>query len=188
MTSPGVRGRLPATRRLATTLPVLVLVVALAGCVSSDESQRQAEVPDDGLQATGILDGSRIAISRGGPEVVDGDCDANDGIDRDLCLRVRTIDGVSLNLVIENPDALVAGERLEVRPDPCTQCDDVRDHAVVRIRTDGGTRQAEGGHLTPSLVGARVAAEFDLRLPNGDRLTGSFSVRTRSSAATGAGG
>lgn len=156
---------------------LMLVAVVLVGCVSTDESQRQPEVPDDGLQATGLLDGRRIAISRGEPDVVHGDCDANDGLDRDLCVQVRTIDGVSLNLVLENPDALVAGERLEVRPDPCVQCDDVRDHAVVRIRTGGTTRPAEGGHLTPSLVGERIAAEFDLHLPGGDRLTGSFSVR-----------
>lgn len=156
---------------------LVLIALFLVGCVSTDESQRQPEVPDDGLQATGLLDGRRIAISRGEPDVVHGDCDANDDLDRDLCLRVRTIDGVSLNLVLENPDALVTGERLEVRRDPCTHCDDVRDHAVVRVRTDGTTRQVEGGHLTPSLVGERIAAEFDLRLPNGDRLTGSFSVR-----------
>lgn len=165
----------PGSRRRSAS--ALLLIALLVGCVSTDESQRQPEVPDDGLQATGLLDGRRIAISRGEPDVVHGDCDANDGLDRDLCLRVRTIDGVSLNLVIENPDALVVGERLEVRQDPCLHCDDVRDHAVVRVRTDGTTRPVESGQLTPSLVGERIAADFDLRLPRGDRLTGTFSVR-----------
>lgn len=165
----------PRRRRLAALALVLL---AATGCAGSDESQRQPEVPDDGLQATGVLDGRRVAISRGEPGVVHGDCDANDGADRDLCLRVRTIDGVDVNVVIENPDALGPGRRLEVRPDACGHCDDVGDHAVVRLRTDAWTRQAESGHLTPSLVGDRVAAEFDLRFRDGDRLTGAFSVRT----------
>lgn len=170
-----MRRALPSRRALAPALSLVALL--LAGCISSEEGQRQPEVPDDGLQATGLLGGSRVAISRGEPDVVDGDCDANDGTDRDLCMRVRTIDGVSLNLVLENPDALEEGRRLEVRPDTCGHCDDVDTHAVVRLRIGGDTLQAEAGHVTPTAVGDRTAAAFDLRLPGGDRLTGSFSVR-----------
>lgn len=170
-----------ALRRRATAL--VSLAVLLAGCVSSDESQRQPEVSDEGFQATGLLDGRRVAISRGEPEVIAGDCDANDGVDRDLCLLVRTIDGISLNVVIENPSALAAGERIAVAPDDCVHCDDIRTHLVVRVRRDGASVPVEGGHVTPTLVGQRIAAAFDLRLPDGDRLTGSFSVRPGSGSS-----
>lgn len=170
----GTVSRGPVTRR---AVAALLSAAALVGCVSTDESQRQAEVPDDGLQATGLLDGRRVAISRGEPGVIDGDCDANDGTDRDLCLRVRTIDGVTLNLVLENPGALAVGERLEVRRDPCEHCDDVVSYAVVRVRVGGESREAQRGHLTPTRVDDRIAADFDLHLSDGDRLTGSFSVR-----------
>lgn len=162
-------------RREVAALALLAL--AVVGCGAFEEVQRQPEAPDDGVQATGLIDGSRVAISRGEPGVVHGDCDANDGLDRDLCLRVRTIDGLSLNLVIENPDALQEGERLDVRRDPCEQCDDVAGHAVVRVRIGDRTLEAQGGHVTPTAVGERIAADFDLRLRGGDRLTGSFNVR-----------
>lgn len=168
--------RAQPARRLAAA--VAGAAIALTGCVESDVVQRQPDAPDDGFQATGLLDGRRVAISRGEPAVVLGDCDANDGVDEDLCVRVRSIDGVTLNLVVENPGALVPGERLEVRADPCGQCDDVDSHAVVRLRLADRTIEVEAGHLTPSQVDERIAAAFDLRLRGGDRLTGSFNVLT----------
>lgn len=162
-------------RRRAAALMAAALVAACAG---GEDVQRQPEAIDDGLQATGLLDGKRVAISRGEPIVVDGDCDPNEGLDVDLCILVRTIDGIQINLVIENPGALAVGQTIDVREDDCTSCDDVTGIAVVDVRIDGDERRAEGGKLEISGVGSpRWAAEFDLNLPFGDRLTGSFNVR-----------
>jgi hypothetical protein len=157
-------------------LAVVLLVAALAGCVA-DDAQQQAVSGDEGVQATGRLEGRRIAISSGAPTVVYGDCDPNDGADVDLCMRVRTIDGVRINIVIENPSALTPGERLPVRADACDlDCDDIRTHAVVDIRIDDLQRRASGGSLDVSRVADRVAADIDLRFDDGDRITGQFDV------------
>lgn len=161
-------------RRVAVTALLGALAV---GCVGGEEVQRQPEADDDGIQATGTIDGRRVAISRGAPVVTLGDCDPNDGLDRDLCMVFRTIDGEQMNLVVENPDALVAGETLDVRTRDCDACDDVTDVAVVDLRVEGDQRRAEGGRLVVHEAEERYAAEFDLRLPNGQRLTGSFNVR-----------
>jgi hypothetical protein len=161
-------------RRVAAAALPLVL---LAGCVGGEDVQRQPVSREDGLQATGLLDGRRVAISRGEPIVVDGDCDPNDGLDDDLCMLVRTLDGIQLNLVIENPAVLQTGSTLDVRERDCTTCDDVTDVVVLDVRVDGDQRRAEGGSLDVSAGGDRYAAEFDLNLPGGDRLTGSFDVR-----------
>lgn len=163
---------------LRRRLAVASLLAALtAGCVGGEEVQRQPEADDDGIQATGTIDGRRVAISRGAPVVTLGDCDPNEGLDRDLCLVFRTIDGVQMNLVVENPDALVAGETIDVRARDCVGCDDVTDVAVVDLRIDSEQRRAEGGRLVVREADERYAVEFDLRLPSGDRLTGSFNVR-----------
>lgn len=158
--------------------PLLAGLALLTGCAEGDVVQRQAQTGDDGIQATGVLDGRRVAISTGDPQVVWGDCDPVDGLDRDLCVVGRTIDGVTLSVVIENPEALVAGESLPVRGDACeaVACDAVTDHAVVDLRVEGGQRRATGGRIVASAVDERVAADLDLRFPNGDRLTGGFDV------------
>lgn len=163
------------TRRLAG---LLVAAAVLSGCAEGDAVQRQPVTGDDGVQATGRLDGRRIAISSGAPDVVLGDCDAGDGLDRDLCLNVRTIDGITLNLVVENPDALPPGERLPVRDSGCVAvaCDDVVDRAVVDVRVAGRQVRATGGSLTLGRLDARAVGRFDLRLPDGDGLLGTFDV------------
>lgn len=162
--------------------PVVLAAALLSGCVEA-EVQRQPETADDGLQATGRLEGGRVAISDGGPEVTLGDCDPLGEIDRDLCMVVRTINGQQLNLVVENPDALIEGERIPIRADSCSgpACDAVRDHAVVDLRLGDRELRATGGHLDVRLAGERYAARFELRLPNGGELTGRFNVRPPSS-------
>lgn len=163
-------------RRLAGLL--LAPVVALTGCAEGDVVQRQPETGGDGFQATGRLGGSRVAISTGDPVVTYGDCDPGEGRDQDLCLVVRTIDGVRINVVIENPGAMVEGEVLQVRGDPCSAaaCDDVTGHAVVDVRVDGDGRRATGGTLRTRTFGDRVVADVDLRFADGDELRGSFDV------------
>lgn len=154
----------------------LVLAVLAAGCASSSLPQRQAEAIDDGVQATGRLGGQRIAISDGSPETNLSDCDP-DTPDGDVCWIARTIDGVTITFVIENPDALVPGERIAVRNDDCDTCDDVVDHAVVDIRVDGNPRRAVRGSLVPTQAEDRYAATFDVTLRDGDSLRGRFNIR-----------
>lgn len=154
-----------------------LLGVLASGCASSTVGQRQAEALDDGVQATGQLDGHRIAISDGGPETNLVDCDPGIETDADVCWVARTIDGTTLAFVIENPGALVPGETIPVRGDDCETCDDVREHAVVDLRLDGEQRRAIGGRLVVQEAGERYAARFDLRLPDGDSLNGRFNIR-----------
>lgn len=159
-------------RRLVTA----VLAVVLMGCASSSLPQRQPEALDDGVQATGRLDGRRVAVSDGSPETNVVDCDAQE-LDADVCWIARTIDGLTIAFVIENPAALVPGETLRVRDDDCDTCDDVADHAVVDLRVDGEQRRATSGRLEVRQVGDRWAARFDVRFPDADALTGVFNIR-----------
>lgn len=164
-------------RRPLTGLAVGLALVATACVTPEGSTHRQPEAVDDGVQVTGVLDGSRVALTSGAPEVSFRDCDGGDGLDEDVCWVARTIDGVSLAFVIENPGALVAGETLPVRSDACDACDDVTDHLVVDIRVGGQQRRATSGTMTVAAVGERVAARFRVEFPGGDDLTGSFNVR-----------
>ncbi len=164
---------------LAVVAPRIVtalLAVVLAGCASSGVPQRQPEALDDGVQATGRLDGRQVAISDGAPETNLVDCDPQTP-DEDVCWIARTIDGLTVTFVIENPGALVPGEQLRVRDSTCAACDDVTDQAVVDLRIDGEQRRATGGRLRVREAGDRYAASFDIRFPDGDRLTGEFNIR-----------
>ncbi len=165
-------------------LPAGLLVaglVLLPACAEGDAVQRQAVSGSDGVQATGSIDGQRVAISSGDPDVVLGDCDPGDGLDRDLCMNVRTIDGVTLNLVIENPDAVAAATdgSLPVRDDACeaAACDEVGDHAVVDLRVAGVQTRASGSTITVSELDVRAVGRFNLRFPDGDSLVGTFDLR-----------
>ena len=162
-------------------LGVVVLTAMLAGCESGDQVQTpldtvQPASRDEGISATGLLDGARVAISRGNPTVVLGDCDANDGLDEDLCILSRTIDGRGINLVIENPDVLVPGETVEAGVACSVACDDVTSGAVVEVRVDGDVRSVQRGTITVREAGPRWIADFDLVLPFGDELSGTFDV------------
>jgi hypothetical protein len=162
--------------RLVALLAVLSLL--MAGCSASiTGAQRQPEAPDDGVQATGRIDGQRIAISDSSPETNLVDCDPGVVPDRDVCWIARTIDGVTVVFVIENPDALVPGERLSVRNATCVSCDDVTDHAVIDLRVHGEQRRAVSGFILPRQVGDRYAASFAVRFANGDELSGTFNIR-----------
>lgn len=161
---------------------VAAVAVLLGGCDDEDAppSVTDVELPesrDEGIQATGTLDGSRIAISRGNPTVVAGDCDADDGLDEDLCILARTIDGLGVNLVIENPAVLVPGETIAAGIECSTDCDSITEGAVVEVRVDGEVLRVEGGTLTVAEAGPpRWTVSFDLALPFGDRLNGTFDV------------
>lgn len=169
-------------RALLAPALACVLALGLAACDDEDAPAEPSitdpslpESSDTGIQATGTLDGQRAAISRGNPTVVRGDCDANDGVDDDLCVLGRTIDGRDVNLVIENPAVLAAGEMLDVVT--CNvACDDVTDGVVAEVRVNGDVRAVTRGSITVSQAGERYAAEFDFTLPFSDRLIGRFDV------------
>lgn len=151
--------------------------VLLAGCASSSVAQRQPEALDDGVQATGRLGGARIAVSDGSPETNLVDCDPGNGPDEDMCWIARTIDGLTIAFVVENRDALVAGETIPVRDHDCDDCDEVRDQAVVDLRIDGDQRRATSGRIVVREADERFAADFRIRFPDGDELTGAFNIR-----------
>ncbi len=153
------------------------LAVLLAGCASSSVAQRQPEALDDGVQATGRLFGGRIAISDGSPETNLVDCDPRDGPDDDVCWIARTIDGLTVAFVVENPGALVAGETVPVRAHECQDCDDVVDQAVVDLRIEGEQRRATSGRLVVHEADERYAADFRIRFQDGDEITGTFNIR-----------
>lgn len=163
---------------------LLVWLAVVTGCAEAANPQRQPVAPDDGIQATGRLDGQRIAISDGEPEVTTGACGAAATGD-DLCIVARTIDGAEVGLVVENPAVIGSASPVPVAADGCSgaACDGVRGRAVVGVSLDGRVRAATGGRLTPTpeagpdASGRGYAAEFDLRLDGGDRLVGSFNVR-----------
>lgn len=165
--------------RLTATV-VAGLAVALTGCAEGDAVQQQAVTGQDGIQATGRVDGKRVALTTGSPTVVYGDCDPNDGLDVDLCVLGRTIDGVRINLVIENPDEMVVGEAVSVTRETCQgpDCDDVTGGLVVDLRVDGDEIRVESGTVTATAIGERSAAAFTLRFSGGDLLSGSFDVAT----------
>lgn len=163
------------TRRGLVACALVGLLVA--GCANSSVGQRQAEALDDGVQATGRIDGSRVAISDGGPETNLVDCDPGIVTDADVCWIARTIDGTTIAFVIENPGALAAGDRIDVRGSDCDACDEVTEHAVVDLRVDGESRRGIGGYLAVSQADDRYAARFDVRFQGGATLSGRFNIR-----------
>lgn len=159
---------------------VVAAALVLVGCEDGDEVQTpidvvQPESRDEGIQATGQIEGSRVAISRANPTVVVGDCDANDGLDEDLCILSRTISGTSINLVVENPDVLVPGETVEAGVRCTGGCDDVTEGAVVELRVDDEVLVVTRGSISVEEAGPRWIADFDLFLRDG-RLNGTFDV------------
>jgi hypothetical protein len=162
--------------RLARFCQAVLLAVLVVACVDPEVTQRQPVSTADGLQMTGQLDSHRLAVSDGEPEVVHADCDAPDGVDEDLCIVARTIDGATLSLVIENPALLVAGESLVVSS--CQgHCDDHDAGVVIEVRLDGSVRRASGGTLDVISAGPRWAAAFRVTFGAGDQLAGSFDVQ-----------
>lgn len=163
------------TRRPLATWAVAA--VLLAGCASASLPQRQPEALDDGVQATGRLAGGRVAVSDGSPDTNLGDCDPGIEIDSDVCWTARTIDGLSITFVVENPAALVPGETIPVRDDDCDTCDDVTEHAVIDLRVEGEQRRASSGRLEVAEAGDRYAARFEIRFRDADQLNGRFNIR-----------
>lgn len=157
---------------------VLAAAMVLSGCTTASVAHRQAEATDDGVQVTGTLGGSRVAVSEGVPDVLFGDCDPGLEIDDDICWSARTIDGLTVAMVVENPDVLVAGETVDVVDSSCDlDCDDVTDGVVVDVRWNGQQVRATSGRLEVGSVDERVSAALDVNLVGGDGLTGMFNIR-----------
>ncbi|MBW3664494.1 MAG: hypothetical protein KY469_15445 [Actinobacteria bacterium] len=163
------------------SLAALSLVLAFVGAsCAEEEAQRDPVGPDDGLQLTGQLAGKRYAVSDGEPEVVHGDCDPNDGLDVDLCVIARTVDGQNFGVVFENPDALIPGETVPVSHVGCVaeQCDAHRDSVLLEVRVDGSPLPATGGNVTVTAAGPpRWTGELSVRFADGGGLSGSFNVQ-----------
>lgn len=169
-----MRVHVPGPRWL---VPILGLALALgvAACTDPEVSQRQPASTVDGIQLTGQLDGHRLAVSDGEPEVVLGDCDAADGVDEDLCVVARTIDGATLAIVIENPFALSLADDVAVTS--CSgRCDDAAG-VVAEVRLDGAAKRATGGAFSIKELGPRWVMSFTIRFGGGDALSGEFDVR-----------
>lgn len=155
----------------------LAVALLLGACGEEEATQRQPEAPDDGIQITGTLRGQRLSVSDGAPEVLLGDCDSRDGVDRDLCVVARTLIGDRVAVVLENPGILRAGARLPVAGDDCTHCDEVTGHVVVEVRREGRAVRAVGGRVVVRQAGPRYAAGLTLRFADGGVVSGGFNVR-----------
>lgn len=170
---------LPRPPRARTALVALAIATA-AGCGLTGEGGTQPTSADEGIQATGQIDGSRVAISRGAPIVIVGDCDPEDGADEDLCIGARTIDGLAVSLVIENRDALVEDTTVPIGRASCVDgCDGVTDEVIARLELGGRTIEVIDGQFDVARADDRFVADFDLTLPFGDSLDGTFDVAER---------
>lgn len=157
----------------------VALAASVAACGFAGETVPPAS-PDAGIQATGRIDGSPVAISRGAPIVIIGDCDPEDGPDEDLCILARTLDGLEVDLVVENRDALVAGEIATVGRASCVDgCDARSDVVIARVEVGDDVKEVTSGTFEVSAAGDRYTADFDLTMPSGDRLSGTFDVAER---------
>lgn len=159
---------------------VVAAAAVLSGGCGTQAVQRAPVAPDDGIQLTGTLSGRQIHVSDGEPEVVLGDCDPNDGLDEDLCMVTFTIDGAPLALVIDNPAALAAGERLPVVAPAgagcLPHCDDLTGGVVIEVRRGQQRQFATSGSVVVREADPRYAATFVLGFGKG-RVTGAFNVR-----------
>lgn len=162
---------------------VLVLSVLAAGCWSSAPAQTvQPRDGRAGLQLTGTVDGSQLAVSDGAPRLVVGDCDPDATGDSDVCVIADDINGQLVVLAIENPAVLESQASLPVVDPGCGQrCDDVTDGAVVDLQLGIGDRvRATGGRIELDTVEPfiRYAGEVRLEFPSG-RVSGSLDVVPR---------
>lgn len=157
----------------------VLAAAVLTACPSAAQPQPQPETADDGIRFAGRVGTQQLNVSDGAPEVQLGDCDPNDGPDRDLCLVTHTVEGQPIAVVIENPAVLEDAGRLTVRtPDGvgCTGgCDDVREALVIEVRRGDARSFATGGTVTVREAGERYAADFVLELEGGS-ITGHFNV------------
>lgn len=160
-----------------------ILAALLAGCWPTPEATTQPRDGRAGLQLTGTLADTHIAVSDGAPDLQLGDCDPDVTGDSDLCAIADDITGELVVLVIENPDVLGTDVSLQVADPGCgADCDDVDDVAVVDVQLGTAPRvRARGGRLQLGEVipFSRYVGEVRLELPSG-ALSGTFDLVPRS--------
>ncbi len=171
--------------RLAPLLLILALLLAACGETPGDV------LPDprdgrSGLQLSGQVANRQVVVNDGLPVINFGDCDVNEGSDRDLCIVTRDINGEPFILIFENPDVLVEGTEVSIADVPCMarlDCDEVTEAAIVDVQMGVGTdrMRAVSGRVAVEVVVplARYRADIDLRLPGGGTLSGTFDVVPR---------
>ncbi|HUG86901.1 MAG TPA: hypothetical protein VMM13_20190, partial [Euzebya sp.] len=138
-----------------------------------------------GIRLSGLLDDRQVAMSDGLPTINAGDCDVNEGVDRDLCILTEDISGQPIIIVFENPAVLAEGTTLAVGTGDCADpaaCDRVVDVAIIEVGFDADARiRAVSGELRMEVVvpGARYRGAFEIRLPDGSNLDATFDVVPR---------
>lgn len=138
-----------------------------------------------GIRLSGLLQNRQVAMSDGLPTINAGDCDVNEGPDRDVCILTRDISGERITIVIENPAVLAEGTTVPVGAGDCTDppsCDRVDDVAIIEVGFGTDTRiRAVSGQLTMEVVvpSTRYRGDFDIRLPDGSNLQANFDVVPR---------
>lgn len=165
---------------------LLAAAVGLAACGTGSGTNvvTQPRQGRAGVQLAGTVGARQVAVSDGTPRLIVGDCDPQDGPDRDVCFVSSAIDGTPLRLLFENPDVLAAGESVPVADVGCAAaaCDHVTDGAVVDLQVGAGgpTRRADDGLVTMSLVepGLHYVGTLTLEFRDG-RLAGGFDVVPR---------
>lgn len=162
---------------------LLVLVLVLAACGEPNDLLPDPREGRSGIQLSGLLQDRQIAISDGLPVLNTGDCDLNEGPDRDVCIITEDINGELIRIVIENPGVLEEGAVLPIGSDCRTagECEAVTDMAVIDVQFGTGRRiRAESGTLRMDVVVpfTRYRGDFDLRLPRGS-LTATFDLVPR---------
>ena len=175
---------------VVTRSPLRILLIVLALLVAACGETPGDVLPDprdgrSGIRLSGQLGNSQVAMSDGLPVINSGDCDVNEGPDRDLCILTRDINGDRITIVVENPGALAEGTTLPVGVGDCNSpaaCDAVTDVALIEIGlgTDARVR-AVSGQLTMDVVvpDARYRGDFNIRLPDGSNLEATFDVVPR---------
>lgn len=170
-----------------TRWPLVVVWVATMACGTAGTGQGVAGIePRDGrsgLSLTGTVDGRQVVVNDGAPRLRLGDCDVNDGPDRDLCFFSRDLNGQFFALVVENPEALAGDSTLPTRDPGCaSRCDLVADVAVVDVQfgLEEPRQRAVAGQLRVTALeeGQRYGGSVTLELPDG-RLSGTFEVVPR---------
>lgn len=171
----------------ARRMVVLLAVVVLASCGTGDASRSIQQQPRDGragVQLSGTVAGSQVAVSDGSPRLIVGDCLVVGGAAEDVCFVSRDLRGQPVVLAFRNPHVLAEGERVPISDPGCATpaaCTEVTGVAVVDVLVGEDIDQrAVGGALTLAVVqeSVRYAGEVRLDLPEG-RLSGLFDVVPR---------
>lgn len=167
--------------RVLAAFAVLALVTA---CGTGELPQTpQPRDGRAGLQLSGTVAGSQVAVSDGSPDLTVGDCAVVGGAAVDLCVASRDLRGGPVVLTVRNPAALVEGVTVPVEDSDCDgpACDAVTDVAIVDVALgDAVRRRAVGGRLEITVAdeGARYAGSLHLDLVDGD-LSGHFDLVPR---------